>query len=271
MNIADLQDDSDTSDEDYVPGEKAEEVPSEVDSDGEPEDQLSDPENVETRGLKRKRKIKKTKKKSKKEFQESGTSTETETKTKVNEDVKKKVEDDIWADFMKDTGFQSRDSRLSGTSQPTKLEVPSCKPEMKQTETKKSHPETVKITQIFEFAGEEVKVEKHVPVDSAEARLCQPSNSNSQKTPVRSSLSGISSVLSQLGKKAKISTLEKTKLDWDSYKKQENIEEELQNYNKGKDGYLDRQDFLERADHRRFEIEREIRTIERNKRMNNTL
>lgn len=49
-------------------------------------------------------------------------------------------------------------------------------------------------------------------------------------------LSGIGSVLSQLGKKKKISTLEKTKLDWDRFKKDENIEDELNNYKKGKDG-----------------------------------
>lgn len=50
------------------------------------------------------------------------------------------------------------------------------------------------------------------------------------------SLKGIGSVLDQLGKKKKISTLEKSKLDWDRFKKEEDIEEELQTHNKGKDG-----------------------------------
>ena len=40
-------------------------------------------------------------------------------------------------------------------------------------------------------------------------------------------LSGIGSVLSQLGKKQKISTLEKSKLDWDRFKKEENIEDSV--------------------------------------------
>lgn len=35
--------------------------------------------------------------------------------------------------------------------------------------------------------------------------------------------------------------------------------------------YLERQDFLERADLRRFEIEKEIRAVERSKRFNSTL
>lgn len=131
--------------------------------------------------------------------------------------------------------------------------------------------EKVKITKIFEFAGEEVKVEKEVPVDSAEARLSLSAADNSTKSAESTSPAsrgrgrggirrgGISSVLGQIGKKAKISTLEKSKLDWDNFKKQENIEEELTTHNRGRDGYLERQDFLQRADLRQFEIEKELR------------
>lgn len=139
--------------------------------------------------------------------------------------------------------------------------------------------EKVKITKVYEFAGEEVKVEKEVSVDSAEARLSLSSADNSEKkadsaAPAgrgggkgrgfkRAGLGGISSVLGQLGKKAKISTLEKSKLDWDSYKREENIEEEISTHNKGKDGYLERQDFLQRADLRQFEIEKQLRNANR--------
>lgn len=124
-----------------------------------------------------------------------------------------------------------------------------------------------------------MKVEKEVPADSAEARLSVSTVENSTK-PSESTclvgksssrgrgikhvgLGGISSVLGQIGKKAKISTLEKSKLDWDNYKKQENIEEELNTHNKGKDGYLERQDFLQRADLRQFEIEKQLRNTSR--------
>lgn len=142
--------------------------------------------------------------------------------------------------------------------------------------------EKVKITKVFEFAGEEVKVEKEVPIDSADARLslsmAENSTKPSESTPPagkspgrgrgkgnikRVGLTGISSVLGQIGKKSKISTLEKSKLDWDNYKKQENIEEELNTHNKGKDGYLERQDFLQRADLRQFEIEKQLRNSSR--------
>lgn len=123
-----------------------------------------------------------------------------------------------------------------------------------------------------------MKVEKEVPVDSAEARLSLSVAENSTKPSEsasaagkgrgkggirRAGLGGISSVLGQIGKKAKISTLEKSKLDWDNFKKQENIEEEINTHNKGKDGYLERQDFLQRADLRQFEIEKQLRNSSR--------
>jgi hypothetical protein len=89
-------------------------------------------------------------------------------------------------------------------------------------------------------------VTKEVALDTAEARL------SAKATPASPAVShgagrgrgrggsgglkGLSSVLGQLGKKSKLGTLEKSKLDWDRYKKDEGIEEELQKYNKGRDG-----------------------------------
>ncbi|KAJ8919668.1 hypothetical protein NQ315_006196 [Exocentrus adspersus] len=277
MNVQDFADDSDTSDEDYVPSEKPDDLPSEVDSDGEPEEPVLESEEAGRKGKKRKKQASKVKKKLKDNSQEATNSNREEDSEKskgAGEDKKKNV-DDIWADFMKDTGFRPKNSNANSSVNSSKpransdkvnhsVEKPSDKQESKRP------VEKVKVMQIFEFAGEEVKVEKEVPADSAEARLLKtdaPKTSKGRK----SGLSGIGNVLSQLGKKPKISTLEKSKLDWDKFKKEENIEEELQTYNKGKDGFLDRQDFLQRADLRRFEIEKDIRAVERNKRFNSTL
>ena len=52
---------------------------------------------------------------------------------------------------------------------------------------------------------------------------------------------------------------DKSKLDWDSFKKKEGIEEELQIHNRGKEGYIERKQFLERTDLRQFEIEKSLR------------
>lgn len=73
MNIADLPDDSDTSDEDYIPGGKPEEAVSEVESDGDPEDPLSDTEDIGKRTTKRKKKTAKSRKKIKNYSNVSGT------------------------------------------------------------------------------------------------------------------------------------------------------------------------------------------------------
>jgi len=68
---------------------------------------------------------------------------------------------------------------------------------------------------------------------------------------------GLSGVVGSLSKKQKLSTLEKSKHDWDSFKKEKGLEDELRN--NSKDGYLSKQEFLQRVDYRTWENERELR------------
>lgn len=84
---------------------------------------------------------------------------------KVDEQEQKKSVDDLWADFMKDTGFKPKNSKpttSSNTSTPSKSSSSADKliasPDKKEVKSATK----VKVTQIFEFAGEEVKVEKEV-------------------------------------------------------------------------------------------------------------
>ncbi|XP_056634800.1 craniofacial development protein 1 [Diorhabda sublineata] len=263
VNDSDLPEESDSSDEDYIPNEKTDDLPSEIDED----DPISEEDNTKCSGNSEKKEKKRKKKVRKKNEEEVKTIIETENEKKSNID-------DLWADFVKDTGFKSKSSVKTNTPDSLKpRENISKEATTSKTSTSEiKHPNKVKVTQVFEFAGEEVKVEKEVSADSAEARLLGNSRDKQVHGTKRATgLSGISNVLNQLTKKQKISTLEKTKLDWDSYKKDNNIEEELQTFNKGKDGYLERQDFLQRTDVRRFEIERDIREIERNKRFKTAL
>ncbi|MCJ8733380.1 hypothetical protein PDJAM_G00222610 [Pangasius djambal] len=68
------------------------------------------------------------------------------------------------------------------------------------------------------------------------------------------------SILGRIGaKKPKMSTLEKSKLDWDTFKAEEGITEELAIHNRGKEGYVERKNFLERVDQRQFELEKNVR------------
>ncbi|XP_076750003.1 yeti [Xylocopa sonorina] len=280
-----LPSDSDEDDEDYVPdgvdSEPVSEVESEGDAESGPEDENDENKRETTKkhGRKRNKAIKskirkrrKTGKKLKDDVEEKEDEQEEKSKEekKLTEEEEKKRADSLWADFMKDTASTPKPKNQNDTNKQKEKSPSMGKPKVE---------EKVKITKVFEFAGEEVKVEKEVSIDSAEARLSLSSTVNSEKignstAPVgrgsgrgrgfkRGSLGGISSVLGQLGKKAKISTLEKSKLDWDNYKKQENLEEEISTHNKGKDGYLERQDFLQRADLRQFEIEKQLRSAGR--------
>ncbi|NXH60804.1 CFDP1 protein, partial [Cinclus mexicanus] len=126
----------------------------------------------------------------------------------------------------------------------------------------------VTITKTFDFAGEEIKVTKEVDSNSKEAKSFLKQQEKLQSAapaslPTVSGVkrpSGMSSLLGKIGaKKQKMSTLEKSKLDWESFKEEEGIVEELAIHNRGKDGYIERKAFLERVDHRQFEIERDIR------------
>jgi hypothetical protein len=60
-----------------------------------------------------------------------------------------------------------------------------------------------------------------------------------------------------MSKKKKMSTLQKSSYDWDKYKTQEGLEAELEQHKK--DSYLEKLSFLNRADWRQFEQEREVR------------
>lgn len=283
MDERELPSDSDSSDEDFVPEGADSDLPSEEESG--PEDAEleaatgSGDDETKAKGKKRAAKTKggnkrkRVKKNSVKEAVEEINNEEEKAlaaeKEKLTEEEEKKKADSLWADFMKDVGGPM--SRKTTTSTTTKVDSPaSSSPAVKTTQVKPTPTEKenkVTITKVFEFAGEEVKVTKEVSADSAEARLVQPVTGGPSRgggTP--RGRGGLAAVLSQIGKKSKISTLEKSKLDWESYKHQEGLQEEIQTHNRGKDGYLEKQDFLQRTDLRQFEIEKQLRANRRSNR-----
>lgn len=213
---------------------------SEVESDGEPEDTLTG-DNETNSNKNRKRKGKTHQKGNKKTKIEETTE---ETKELTEEEQKKKT-DSLWADFLKETDFKPKPKPKVVTNNE---ETTKPKKEIEKT------IENPKSAIIFEFAGEKVDSEGNV-IEKNENKIQIPTVS--KKT------GGLGSVLSQIGKKQKIGTLEKSKIDWDRFKRDENISDELKAHNMGKNGYLDRQDFLQRADLRQFELEKEARAIRR--------
>lgn len=264
---------TDESDEDYNPNGNESDAPSEVESDGEAEDV-----DTETIQKGRKRKGPTVNEPSKVPRSECRKSPEKQNADKPLEDDDDDNEDAIWASFLsksaetapqlaKITGITAKTNELKNKIETT------AKP---KTETVTKQPEKKQIvTEIFEFAGEKVEVKKEVKIDSKPKETSTSSNEKSTESAsvnrprvggaVGRSSGGLSSVLGQLGKKNKLSVLEKTKLDWTGFKDKEGIDEELQTHNKGRDGFLERQDFLERTDLRRFEIEKSIRQTTRRK------
>ncbi|KAK9136599.1 hypothetical protein Sjap_007193 [Stephania japonica] len=109
----------------------------------------------------------------------------------------------------------------------------------------------IEITEVRDFAGEEVEVKKLIDADSKEA-------AEKAKLFVGST-SAVDAILEQIKKKQKLSVLDKTKKDWGEFKDENKLEEELDAYKKSSNQYLDKVSFLERTDLREFERERDAR------------
>ncbi|XP_068595869.1 craniofacial development protein 1 [Brachionichthys hirsutus] len=182
---------------------------------------------------------------------------------------RKKKSDDLWASFLSDVGSRPKASTGPASSPSQKEDRSVLKVAPLTTGSAASGPATVTITEVFDFAGEEVRVQKEVPKDSREAKSYMKSQSikdeeqeASASTPGPSSKrpAGMGSILGHIGgKKPKMSTLEKSKLDWDAFKSEKGITEELATHNRGRDGYVERKRFLERVDHRQFQLEKTVR------------
>ncbi|XP_044497985.1 uncharacterized protein LOC123220054 isoform X2 [Mangifera indica] len=114
----------------------------------------------------------------------------------------------------------------------------------------------VGIIEVREFAGQEIEVKKLVDADSKEA-------SEKAKGPATSA---VDAVLEQIKKKPKLSVLDKTKKDWGEFKEEKGLEEELDAYKKSSNQYLDKVSFLQRADYREFERERDARLAQQARR-----
>ncbi|KAF8394726.1 hypothetical protein HHK36_020943 [Tetracentron sinense] len=116
---------------------------------------------------------------------------------------------------------------------------------------KKRSQKAAPVTEVRDFAGEEIEVKKLVDADSKEA---------AEKTKVSvGPPSAVDAVLEQIKKKTKLSVLDKTKKDWGEFKEEKGLEEELDAYKKSSNQYLDKVSFLQRTDYREFERERDVR------------
>jgi hypothetical protein len=107
----------------------------------------------------------------------------------------------------------------------------------------------VTITETYDYAGEAVVVTRTVDADEALKRKS----------------TGLEDVVGGL-KKKKLSAMSKSHVDWEAFKDKEGLQDELRLAVNAGNSYLDREDFLQRADVRQFELERDVREQERQRR-----
>ncbi|TID30651.1 hypothetical protein CANINC_000807 [Pichia inconspicua] len=131
--------------------------------------------------------------------------------------------------------------------------------------------EKIKITRTYEFAGKQITEEKEVDIDSEEAKAhlnsvkikanneakpeIKQSNPTLRRKRKRASL--LEAVISN-SSSTKLSTLEKSRLDWATYVDKNKISDELKYKNKG--GFLEKQDFLNRVDSKRENLFKDAKT-----------
>lgn len=118
----------------------------------------------------------------------------------------------------------------------------------------------VTIKRKIEFAGQISEEERQVPASSAEAKLHLEQMNKPEKTtgapkpglrrPTKRKAAFDQIPPSDVSSK-KLTTLEKSKLDWAAHVDQEGIADELNEHSKGKTDYLGRMDFLSRTNARR--------------------
>ncbi|KAJ0663443.1 putative BCNT-C domain-containing protein [Helianthus annuus] len=114
----------------------------------------------------------------------------------------------------------------------------------------------LQVREVRDFAGESIEVKKLVDANMSEALEKDKSGAPS----------AVDAILEQIKKKPKLSVLDKTKKDWGEFKEENRLDEELENYKKSGNQYLDKVSFLERADYRQFERERDVRLAAQAKR-----
>ncbi|KAJ2943711.1 hypothetical protein O0L34_g16824 [Tuta absoluta] len=252
------------SDEEFVPGEP-EQLSEEESADDETDLQF---EREQEHKAKKRKAAQETKGKKKRRTRNNAEVDEEEEKAVVEKvpvqldpEEEKKHEEDLWAKFLEGTDSKPKPKEPSKIepAKPTTQEKPATSTVQQNKEDEKARER-----RIFEFAGETIVVENDVIKEKIKTDGVSPVIKDGPS--LSRGGGGLSNVLGQLNKKNKLSTLEKSKLDWNTYKKTEDIDDEIQSHNKGKAGYLDRKDFLERADMRTYEIERDLRMSRRSNR-----
>uniref|UniRef100_A0A5K3FD64 Craniofacial development protein 1 n=1 Tax=Mesocestoides corti TaxID=53468 RepID=A0A5K3FD64_MESCO len=142
--------------------------------------------------------------------------------------------DEIWEDFLKG----GKSDNPTNLVDPLKTNEPLTKSPPPTVPTPKSPPKSI---------------------------LAQPPRPSATKTHGTAINDRLSDVLKKLKSSTsstgvpKMSTLEKSRLDWESFTEKEGIKDDLKLHNKGKNGYVERKAFEARTQEREYQMLREAR------------
>ena len=132
----------------------------------------------------------------------------------------------------------------------------------------------VEVKEQIQFAGQMMEINRTVDKDTHDKNNTS-TNTNTSSSKDESTGSGtgsgssapkaigIDAVLSKINGPKKFTTIDKTNVDWETFKDKTGMEEELRKKAEGKDAYLVKKDFLNRVDVRRFEQEKDDRNKKR--------
>ncbi|CAH8864445.1 unnamed protein product [Trichobilharzia szidati] len=238
----DNSEDDSTSDEEYIPPVKSSKL------EGSSEDECSDDSEVEGSDISDddssvgKSNKKGLQKRNSKCVSKISNSPDTPTAEEL-----KAREDKIWEEFLKSDGS-----------------------------SKATDGEKVKVVKKYQFAGEEVEVTETVSKTENISKIPQNQNNTSTnaqppklKPPTLGPglASALQNLKSTVNKLPRLSTLEKSRLDWKQYVQKESLEDDLKAHNKGKDGYLERQAFVSRTSEREYQYRQELKKPASNRRL----
>jgi hypothetical protein len=183
-NEADIEDDDEESDEDYVP--TALDTDSKIKKNLPPA--LGKVQSTVSRQIQTRNKV-----------------YEVDTSLDTIEPIKQKNSDDLWSEFIKDVSVPATNNSASA----------------QKTAVKSADSLPAKLAGVF---GNEPTVAK-IKSETVQAKA---------ETVKSKGTDRLSSILARINKEPKISTLQKSLQDWNEFKKSEEIEEELEIQNKGK-------------------------------------
>ena len=121
--------------------------------------------------------------------------------------------------------------------------------------------EKVTVKEVVKFANQVTEITRTVEAGTEAANS---RNNNDKINNKNNKVNALDMIIDGLKGPNTVSTVEKTSFDWENYKNEHGITEDVEKYTKN--GYLTKQDFLNRVDLRQFEMEKKERERQRTKR-----